>query len=111
MGKKSYATLMCAIYGTDALYREDGTFRDKEIDSNEDLIDEVDEIMEETFGIGSLEYCSLRDFLMERKNVDAFAQYLRDNADEIANRFTAKALRKMRHPRVCKRLAKYLKED
>ena len=99
---KNYARLFKGIFSD----CEGMTERD--INENVELVETLQELIAE---LGYLESMALEEFVVENKTLKDFADYIRNNADEIADLFMAKAYRCMRHPSRSRKLVKYLKKS
>ncbi len=101
---KDYAKLIRAIYGEKRIIPEE----EQAYNNNPELAELIDEMLLESWGPCDLEYLAINDFLMEGKSHAEFVEYIRENAEDIAKRFEAIALRRLRHPKQSHRLRPYL---
>lgn len=103
MENKNYAYLAHLIFGEKSDFANEN-----ELNSNEQLANYIDETVEELFEPLELEYMSINEFVLEGKTKSDFADYIRENADDIAAKYMGKALIKMRHPSVSKEIRSYV---
>lgn len=103
MEEKNYAKLVRSIFGDPHLLR-----REKELNQNPELADAVDQVLEDTWDPFDMEYIAVNDFILEGKDRDAFAEYIRNHAEELARDYTSKALRKLRHPKLSGQLRPFV---
>ncbi|MBE6789425.1 MAG: hypothetical protein E7539_07195 [Ruminococcaceae bacterium] len=104
MENKNYAALLRVIFGEKSMLVDD-----EAMNANPKLAEAVEDKMFELLEVLSpLQYISINDFLLEGKSREDFAQYIRDNADDIATQIQAKALRTMRHPKHSKAFREFM---
>lgn len=103
MENKNYAYLAHLLFGEKREFANEN-----ELNSNERLANYIDETVEELFEPLELEYMSINEFVLEGKTTSDFAEYIRENADDLAARYMGKALKKMRHPSVSKEIRSYV---
>ena len=84
---------------------------EQELDQNQELADTVDQILTRAWAPADPENILIRDFLLEGKGKEEFAQYIRLHAEEMADRYHASALRTLRSPSSANRLRLYLRSD
>ncbi len=100
MEKKQYATYLRMIFGDPTI--------DDALSDNEELAQAVSNILEETWKEDLLEFTAIDAFVLEGKDTDAFAQYIREHADELAKQYMGRSLRALRHPEKAKPLRRFL---
>ena len=101
MEKKNYANLARRIFGPHILNE------DRELNQNREFTDTVDRILNGSWGALALEHIAV-DMMLEEKDKADFAEYIMGHAGEIADRYTAMALRRLRYPRQSRQLAPYI---
>ena len=106
MNSKNYAHLLCLVFGGHILL-----CNEQEFNQNQELADTVDQILTKAWAPAEPENILVRDFLLEGKGKEEFAEYIRLHAEEMADRYHASALRTLRSPSCAKRLRLYLRSD
>lgn len=101
---KNYAELIRVIFGEKSILLDE-----ESINKNEELASKVEELLEECWDPFDMQYIAINDFVLEGKSEEDFAQYIKENAEDLANRYTGKALRKLRHPKQSGRLKQHIK--
>ena len=101
---KNYANFIRLIFGEKSIDLDEET-----INKNEELAQKTEELLAECWSPQDMHYIAVNDFILEGKTKEEFAEYIRENADKLANYYTAKALRKLRHPKNSGQLKPYIK--
>ena len=107
---KDYARLIRIIHGEKRIIPEEV----EAYNNNPELAEIVDEMLLESWGPCDLEYLAINDYILEGKDRNDFVSYIKENAEDIAKRFEARALRRLRHPKQSRRIRPFLlprKED
>lgn len=81
---------------------------ESEIDSNEELANLIDEYFLEHFEELSLEHIAYMNYILEGKESTEFADYVRENAEQIATRVFADVLHKLRHPKLGRQIRQFV---
>lgn len=102
MENKNYANFVRHIFGPGILNE------DQELNQNQELAHTVDQILEDAWAPRALEHIAI-DVILEGKEKEDLAAYIREHADELATRYSALALRYLKHPRQSKQLRPYIK--
>ena len=102
MKEKNYANLVRQIFGTRLLSE------DRDLNRNPALADAVEQIVKAAWGPLAPERVAV-DLMLEGKDKDELAAYIREHAGELANRYHAMALRYLRQPRQTKQLRPYIR--
>lgn len=102
MNEKNYAKLVRQIFGPQILSE------DRELNQNQELADTVEQILTDAWASFELEHIAV-DVILAGKDKEAFAAYICEHADEIANGYTALALRHLKQPKQSKQLRPYIK--
>ncbi len=101
---KNYAELIRVIFGEKSIILDE-----ESINKNEELASKVEELLEDCWDPFDMQYIAINDFILEGKSREDFAEYIKENAEDLANRYTGKALRKLRHPKQSGQLKQYIK--
>lgn len=104
MEGKNYAKLASLIFGDPNVLSDE-----KELNNNREFADAVESLLEDSWDPFDMEYIAVNDFILQGKDREDFAEYIRNNAENMANQYTAKALRKLRHPKNSGQLRQYIK--
>lgn len=83
------------------------------INSDKELAQKIQdilcELLEDNNSFDYLQYKAISEFVLESKTQEDFADYIRENADEIAKVCMGKALRCLRCPDVANQIKPYIK--
>lgn len=101
---KNYANLIRLIFGEKSVCLDEKT-----INENKELSQKTEELLAECWSPFDMHYIAVNDFILEGKTKEDFAEYIKENADELAKHYTAKALRRLRHPKNSGQLKPYIK--
>lgn len=83
-------------------------FDEEKLNKNAEFVETMKEMLE---SLHYLEYVAMDQFIAENKKYSDFADYIRENAEDIADGILASAFRKMRHPSRSREIYKYIKEE
>ncbi len=101
---KNYAELIRVIFGEKSILLDE-----KSINNNEELASKVEELLDDCWDPFDMQYIAINDYILEGKSREDFAKYIKENAEDLANRYVGKALRKLRHPKQSGQLKQYIK--
>ncbi len=99
---KNYAGLVKKIFSNGR------DFDEEKLNKNAEFVETMQEKLESLY---YLEYVAMDQFLAENKKYSDFADYIRENAVDVADSIFASAFRKMRHPSRSREIYKYIKEE
>jgi len=81
------------------------------LDLNPELADVVNDQLFELWSPLALEYISIDHYLLRNRSVEDFADYIRMNADDLANLYFSRALHQLRQPSQIKKVRPYIKNS
>ena len=105
MGKNT--TLLRKIFGEKAL---ENVANAEKLDNNKELDTLLNDLILDMSEVEGELYYEVGKRLAEEDSHALIAAYLKENAEEIAVRLEAKALRRLRHPEFSRELKPYLEE-
>ena len=105
---QDYANLIRWIFG-----EKDPNLDEQAINSDKELAKKVHDILcdlsDENEGFSILHFKAIDEFILESKTQKDFADYIRENADEIAKICMGQAIRPFRHPEVTSQIKPHIK--
>lgn len=103
---KNYSRYLQTLFGISMTESEEMA-----LNLNSELADIVNNQLIELWSPVSLEYISIDRYLLKNRSVEDFADYIRRNADTLADFYFSRALRQLRQPSQIKKLRPFVKND
>ncbi len=101
---KNYANFIRVIFG-----EKSDRLDEESINLSQELAETVEQQLLELWSPFSLEYAAIDRFILNGKEANDFADYIRMNADHLADLYMSRALRQLRQPECADQLRPYIK--